>query len=147
MKYFKYILFFFLIGNTENALATYGTSGYGCNLGNVVYTQKIGTTKFYGTDYDVYKSNGTSYPIDWNNASTPYQINSNNIVSQNEACWVNSYVNPKNNNSGVSYGTLVYYTVNPTNVPLDDYVGFIVLIIGAFGAFAIYHKHLLPSEL
>ncbi len=149
MKLFKYILFFLIVGLNENTFAHYGTSGYGCNLGNVIYTQKIGTSKFYGTDYDVYKSNGTSYPIDWNNASTPNQINSNKVFSQNESCWVNSYVNPKNNNTGVSYGTLVHYTVNPnqTNVPLDDYVGLILILIAGTGAFALYKKQLLTSQL
>ncbi len=148
MNFLKNIFLLFLfICSAQNTFAHYGTSGYGCNLGNVVYTQKIGTTKFYGTYYDVYKSNGTNYPIDWNNSSTPLQINSNNIQDQNKACWVNSYVNPQNNNSGVSYGSLVYYTVNPnqTEVPLDDYVGLIIILIGGVGAFALYKKGLIPS--
>ncbi|MEJ5995977.1 hypothetical protein WG904_16235 [Pedobacter sp. Du54] len=148
IKFLKYILFILVTGSAEASFAHYGTSGYGCNLGNVVYGQKIGTTKFYGTSYDVYSSNGAHYSIDWNNASTPYQINSYNIHDQGETCWVNSYVNPKNNNSGVSYGSLVYYTVNPqVNVPLDDYVGLILILTSGLGAIIIYKKQLLSSKL
>ncbi len=150
MKFLKsIILLIILITIYFKASANGSSSGYGCNLGNVIYTQKMGTSKFYGNDYDVYNSNGTRYAIDWNNTSTPNQINSDSIVDQRETCWVNSYVNPKNNNTGVSWGTLVQYTVNnnQTNVPLDDYVGLILILVAGTGAFALYKKQLISSQL
>jgi hypothetical protein len=151
MKFIKYIIIFFLvIGIQQSVKATGGTtiSGYGCSLGNQVYVNKIGTSNFWGTQYDVYNSNGTSYPIDWNNTSQCNSINTNSVVSQNKACWVNSYVNPTNNNSGVSNGTLVYYTTRScVPLPLDDYIWLFIILIGTVGAYFIYKKQLIPSQL
>ena len=124
----------------------YGTSGYGCNLGNNIYIQKLGSTSFYGTNYDVYNSNGTNYAIDLNNSSQPNKINSDDIKDLGEDCWVNSYVNKKNNNKGVRYGSLVYYTKNNSQqVPLDDYIGFFVVIIGGLGANTLYKRGLIST--
>ncbi len=128
-------------------------SGIGCNLGNRVYTNKIGTSTFYGTPYDVYSSNGTSYVINWNNTSTCDNINAMNIVDKNQACWVSSYVNPTNNNSGVSYGTLVNYSLEtcttdpPVGMPLDDYNWVILAAISGLGIYFLTKKQLISSKL
>ncbi len=144
MKFVKYIFSLFIFFSlTQTTNAHYGNSTYGCNLGNVIYTQKLGTTRFHGTDFDVYNANGPSYPIDWNNASTPNQVNSNNVHDQGVQCWVNSYVNPKNDQTGAAYGSLVQYTVNVNNLPLDDYIWVFMVIIGAFGAYTITKKELI----
>ena len=120
------------------------SSGYGCNLGNIIYVDKLGTTKFYGTNYDVYNSKGMNYIIDWNNKSQPNQINSEDIEDLKEDCWVNSYVNKKNDNKGVSYGSLVRYTRrNCHQAPLDDYIGVFVVIIGGLGAYTLHKKGLI----
>ncbi|MES2652331.1 MAG: hypothetical protein V4663_11360 [Bacteroidota bacterium] len=159
MKSLKYILVLFVyLTISKNALAHYGSggssntvSGYGCNLGNRVYTNKIGTSNFYGTSYDVYNYSGTNYPINWNNTSECNNINANDIDDKKRACWVNTYVNPTNNNSGVSYGTLVYYTLEtcsvnpPVGLPLDDYIWVFVVVIGGIGAYFITRKGLIPS--
>ncbi|MGF1924265.1 MAG: hypothetical protein ACQUHE_08795, partial [Bacteroidia bacterium] len=115
----KYLIALFIsLSISQTAFAHYGSDGYsnivkgiGCNLGSRVYTQKMGTSTFWGTQYDVYNYSGTNYPINWNNTSECNSINSNDINDKQKACWVNNYVNPTNNNNGASYGTLVYYEV------------------------------------
>ena len=157
MKFLKYILALSLLLTVQQYVnATSGpntVSGYGCNLGNRIYTNKIGTSNFYGTSFDVYNSNGTNYAINWNNTSICNNINANAIVDQRKACWVNSYVNPTNNNSGISNGTLFYYSVEtctvnpPVRVPLDDYVWVFITLTGCLGAYVIHKKQLLSSQL
>ena len=149
MKRFLFLFLFLAVTLSFSASATNGSNtvtGYGCNLGSRVYTQKIGTSTFWGDQFDVYNSNGTNYPIDWNNTSQCNYINANNIVDQKRTCWVNSYVNPTNNNSGVSYGTIVYYSATtcstnpPVGLPLEDYIPLFMIAIGGMGAFVIANK-------
>lgn len=155
MKFCKHIFLLFSILFVHNIVSAHYSSGtvtgVGCNLGNKVYTQKIGTSNFWGTQYDVYNANGANYAIDWNNSSQCNYINSNNIVDQGKACWVSSYVNPTNNNSGVSYGSLVYYSVQtcsvnpPVGLPLDDYIWVLLAISAGFGAYMITKRQLHSS--
>jgi hypothetical protein len=156
MKFLKYIIIITsILVTSQNVSAHYGSgssntvSGYGCNLGNRVYTNKIGTSTFYGTQFDVYNYSGTNYAIDWNNSSQCNYINANDIDDQNKPCWVNNYVNPTNNNSGVNYGTLVYYSTQtcsvnpPVGLPLDDYIWIVLLSVACLGVYFIYKRDLL----
>lgn len=156
MKFFNYILLIALFATSyqcAKASSTNTVSGIGCNLGNRIYTQKIGTSNFYGASYDVYNANGTNYAIDWNNKSTCDNINASDIYDKKTACWVSSCVNPTNNNSGVSYGTLVNYSLEtcsanpPVGLPLDDYNLFIIFAVSALGIYFITKKRLIPSQL
>lgn len=147
MKFLKYIvavIFLVSFGKTSSATVI---SSYGCRTGDVVYANKMGTTNWYGADYDVYDRNGTKYSVNYNPGEQCDQVEVESISNQGSACWVNSYVNPNNNNTGVGgYGTFVHYTVNtctPMNLPLDDYTWAILLVVGGLGAFYISKKGLL----
>lgn len=122
-------------------------SGTGCNLGNRIYTVKIGTANFWGTPIDVYSSTATAYDINWNNNSQCNKINANQVSNNtSKTCWVNPYVPPANNNSGVSSGNLAGYTLQTcpqTNLPLDDYIWVVLVIVGSIGAYYISKRGIL----
>lgn len=146
MKFIKSISLIFtilIVISYSSSAAT--VSGVGCNLGNRIYTVKIGTTIFWGDTYDVYSSNGTAYNINWNNTSQCDQINSNQVSNKNTKCWVNSYVNPPNNNTGVSTGNLANYTLQTcqVNLPLDDYIWVVLIMIGTMGTYYISKRGIL----
>ncbi|MFI5452583.1 hypothetical protein ACHMWN_10535 [Pedobacter sp. UC225_61] len=132
-----------LFGNTSFAHGTSTISGYGCRVGDVVYTQYMGNTSFYGTTYKVYNRNGQYYNIDYSPGEQCNYIESNDLIDQGGQCWVNTYVNPSNNQSGVSYGSNVRYTLDVCNVPLDDYVWVILLAFGGMGAYVIAKKRII----
>lgn len=135
-------VFFFLCFGSIKVSAT-GVSGVGCNLGNRIYINKLGTTNFWGTSFDVYDSNGTSYPIDWNNTSQCNSVNTSAASSTGQACWVNSYVNPPNNNSGSSHGTKFTYATTVCNVPFDTDTWVLIVLSGGFGGYFILRRELL----
>lgn len=115
----------------------------GCDRGSAMYTQKIGTTNFWGTLYDVYYS-GKSYPIDPNNTSACNSINKNTVitgktVNGQSTCWVASSVPPTNSSSGVTWGTFSQYTLKDCtqNVPLDTNTWVLLLGTALLGSYAI----------
>ncbi|MFD0941779.1 hypothetical protein [Pedobacter boryungensis] len=137
---------FTLLSNTSFATTV---SGYGCRIGDVVFTQYLGSTYFWGTTYKVYNRNGQVYSVDYSPGQQCNYIESNNIYDQGRQCWVNTYVNPMNNQDGASYGTYVYYSVDICNVnlPLDDYVWIMVLVAGGVGAYVISKKRMIfPTQ-
>jgi len=128
---------FLLLGYGE-AFAT-NDSGVGCNLGNRIYTRKIGTTNFWGTKFDVYDSNGAAYPINWNRQIVSCDnVEDYNVKSQAKSCWVNSTVPKENTNGGSGNGDIVSYTKcigKPNaNLPLDDYIWVLLVAVAAFGS-------------
>lgn len=144
MKFLKYIIAIVFILISVFLAKADVKSGNGCRIGDVVWTDYLGSTSFYGTDYSTYNRNGQLYNIDYNPGTQCDYIEVSKIQSQNKQCWVNSAVNPKNDQTGASYGTLVSYTVNtckaPTGLPLDDFVWVIILVAGGLGAFVISKK-------
>ncbi|MFA6277710.1 MAG: hypothetical protein WC622_13225 [Pedobacter sp.] len=139
------LMLFTLLSNPSFAHGTSTVSGYGCRVGDAVFTQYLGTTHFWGTTYKVYNSNGQSYNVDYSPGEQCNYIESNDIYDQGKQCWVNSYVNPTNNQTGASYGTYVYYSLDICNVnlPIDDYVWVLLLAVGGVGAYVISKKRIL----
>lgn len=138
---------FILLSNASFAHGSSTVSGYGCRIGNVVYTQYLGSTNFWGTTYKVYNSNGQVYNIDYNPGEQCNWIESNDIYDQGSQCWANNYVNPTNNQNGAGYGTYVHYSVDLCNVslPFDDYVWVMLLAVGGMGAYVISKRKITPS--
>jgi hypothetical protein len=140
MKFLK-IIYLTLVLLT--LFAWQGMSATGCRSGDVIYAQKLGTTKFYGTNYDVYNSNGLNYLIDYNNSSQAGKVNINNVISTGSQCWINTYLNPKNNQDNAIWGTKVTYTVNPPqNLPLDDYSWLLIAGTAAIAGYYLSRKAL-----
>ncbi|MES2418780.1 MAG: hypothetical protein V4541_11375 [Bacteroidota bacterium] len=140
MKFIKIIILIlaFFILNVQQSNAAVG-----CRLGDIIYSQKLGTTKFYGTNYDVYKINGQNYTVDYDNQSIFGGVNVNNVSQPGNQCWINSYLNPKNNQDNALWGNLVTFTVNPPqNLPLDDYTWLFLLPVGGLGVYYLSRKTL-----
>lgn len=113
-------------------------SGTGCYLdtstGQKIFTKKLGRQKWYENNYDVYSNSVDVYKVAWSNP----QCNEATVSGSFGNCWVNSQVNSANNSSGAQWGTLMNYTVTtcpPVNVPLDDYIWLVMLIVMGLGTF------------
>jgi hypothetical protein len=148
MKFIKHLTLTFVILFSANNSRAAIVSGVGCNLGNTIYTFKLGTTNWFGTNIDVYSTTTKVYNINWDNTSQCDQINANQVGKNGNECWINSYVNPTNNNSNIGHGSLATYTVNTcpqVNLPLDNYTWVLIVIIGGFGAYGITRKELINS--
>jgi hypothetical protein len=148
MRFLRSLFVLMLLTLVSNVSFAHGSStayGYGCRLADAVYTQYLGSSNFWGITFKVYNRNGQAYNVDYSPGEQCNYIESNDIIDQGGQCWVNTYVNPTNNQTGVSYGTYVYYSVDVCNVslPLDDYVWVMLLAVGGVGAYVISKKRIL----
>ncbi|MCY1520151.1 hypothetical protein D9M68_549220 [compost metagenome] len=112
----------------------------GCGLGSAVYMDKLGTSNFWGTPMEVYNQNGTSYSYDWSNSSQCNSVNENSRVNAGGQCWVNTYLNPNDNSSGVQWGTKMTVTINICEVPFDSKTWVLIVISGGFGYFILRNR-------
>ena len=115
----------------------------GCNNGSYIYITSIGYTEFSGEMHQVYDSNGQKIRI-YNNEDGKDSPKCNEVAAANISnnynspqCWINSYVNPKNNSTGASWQTntvITYDDCSTLNMPLDDYIPLLILLVGSLGA-------------
>lgn len=135
--FFSFLVFLFFLPGTGHAGFITKT---GCGLGSGIYLDKLGTTNFWGTSMDVYNKNGTYYAYDWSNTSQCNSVNENSRVDSGVQCWVNTYVNPNNNNTGVQWGTIVTVSVNICDVPLDTHT-WILLLVSSGAGYLVLRRH------
>jgi hypothetical protein len=119
-------------------------SGIGCVIEGSparIYITEFGDTNWYGDKYKVYNRNGNRYYKVYNPTTTCGETNAANIQpytrSGYKGCWVSDIHNPNNNDATVGgYGAWVTYTnVTPCQLPIDDYVIWLLPLSGVF----VYH--------
>ncbi|RYF15680.1 MAG: hypothetical protein EOO42_16935 [Flavobacteriales bacterium] len=164
-RYLKYIVAVIIV-LISVFMAKAQTSGYGCLVGNFVFTEYIGEEHPYDPSNPLtkyYKFNGNNIEINYNNYNSSnannygYDCTKINIfgasgtgpaqqeyVGQNTSC-----VTAANLNSSIKgNGTYVYYSYKnaaycggaPMPLPLDDYNWAIILAVGIIGGFVISKK-------
>ena len=169
-KYLKYIVAVVLV-LISVFMAKAQNSGYGCRIGNIIYTQYIGDEHPHHPSNPLtkyYNSNGNKIDIHYNNydSSKPnnygYDCTKINVfdasstgpaqqeyTKQNTSCVTSAYLGGPIIGDGGDYVYFSYKNPNycsnipPVGLPIDDYAWAFVLAVGAIGGIIISKKGVL----